>query len=112
MSKRVCQMSSQFVIENPFPEFLRAWLAWTDNAPPLGYLCADIRPASRLTVTHIVRFSGMIAFQHEEANPGEIFDMNQIDELVCWADSALFNPFQRITAWTIDAGHAENGGSV
>lgn len=77
------------------------------KTPTLPGGLVNLCPRSRCAVTDVIDLSGGPMLQRNEADHGQVFNVNQIDVFARRANAAAFNPADGIAAWTIDAGHAQ-----
>ena len=112
MAEPMAELCEHLVAENSLPWILRGSLPRADDSPPPGYFGANVHPATRLAITHIVRLSRATRFQRKNAEVRQVFDMNQVDELVGRADQPLPDPVHGIAVRAVNTRHTQNGGSM
>ncbi len=108
VSERIAELRNDLLIADAFPWFVAISLSRADNSPPVGHFGANLGPATRVTVTDVIDVAWMSALQGEEAQLGQVFDMNQIDELGRWADTPLPDPLHRVAIRAINAGDTQD----
>lgn len=108
MPECVAQGFQDFAIADPFPGLAGKRLAGAHDAPFTRHVGANVGPSARMPVANIVDVSRPPGSQGEEAEPGQIFDMDQIYEFIRGADTSLPDPLHRIATWAVNAGHAED----
>ena len=71
-----------------------------------------LTPKIRCAIADVVGLAGFPFLQREQADRGQVFDVNQVDILARWADAALPDPIQRVSPWSVDSGHTEDDGAM